>query len=102
MSPYLQWGINNIGATLHYQQSRTKLIEQFQEIKQKWTGRETSISVFVKFLTTSTKNFFWKGDWLLGSFSTYFLVLTMISKFPVSYFLSNVFRTIFNIPLYLC
>ena len=35
-------------------------MKQCQEIKQNWTGRETAISVFVKFFTTST-NFFFSG-----------------------------------------
>ena len=39
-------------------QSRSKLMKQSQEIKQNWTGRETLISVFAQFLTTSTKIFF--------------------------------------------
>ena len=53
-------------------QSHTKLMKQCQEIEQNWTGRETFISVFVQFLTTSTNFFFRKGDYAQDSASTHF------------------------------
>ena len=45
-------------AAVFYLQSRTKLMKQYQEIKQNWTRRENLLSVFVQFLTTSTTIFF--------------------------------------------
>ena len=69
-------------------QSRSKLMKQSQEIKQNWTGRETLISVFAQFLTTSTKIFFLEGR--LG---------TRLFLHPTLSFFHN-FR-IFHVPLYL-
>ena len=52
--------------------SLTKLMKWWQKIKQNWTGQETLISDFVKFLTTSTNFFFWKRDWVLSSVFSHF------------------------------
>ena len=49
-----------------------KINKKCQEIKQNRTGQETLISVFAKFLASSAKVFFWKGNWVLGSASTHF------------------------------